>query len=46
LVENELVSKKSYPEIPPRVDYRLTKKGVKTLPIIEKLAEFGLENLN
>ncbi len=45
LVENKLVSKKAYPEIPPRVEYRLTKLGEKTLPIIEKLVEFGQENL-
>lgn len=45
LVENKLVSKKAYPEIPPRVEYRLTKLGLKTLPIADKLANFGLENL-
>ena len=45
LVKNKLVSKKSYPEIPPRVEYRLTKLGLKTLPIIDKLTTFGLENL-
>jgi DNA-binding HxlR family transcriptional regulator len=45
LVENNLVSKKSYPEIPPRVEYQLTKIGIETLPIIDKLAKFGLENL-
>ena len=45
LVENKLVSKKAYPEIPPRVEYRLTELGMKTLPIIEKLVAFGLENL-
>ena len=45
LVENKFVSKKSYPEIPPRVEYRLTKLGLKTLPIIDKLTTFGLENL-
>lgn len=45
LVENKLVSKKSYPEIPPKVEYRLTKLGLKTLPIADKLASFGLENL-
>jgi DNA-binding HxlR family transcriptional regulator len=45
LVENRFVSKKSYPEIPPRVEYRLTKLGLKTLPIIDKLTTFGLENL-
>jgi len=45
LVRNNLVSKKSYPEIPPRVEYRLTNLGLKTLPIIDQLGSFGLENL-
>lgn len=45
LVENKLVSKKIYPEIPPKVEYRLTELGLKTLPIVDKLVEFGLENL-
>ncbi len=45
LVENKLVSKKAYPEIPPRVEYSLTELGLKTLPIADTLASFGLENL-
>jgi DNA-binding HxlR family transcriptional regulator len=45
LVENKLVSKKVYPEIPPKVEYRLTELGLKTMPIVDKLAEYGLENL-
>ena len=45
LVERKLVSKKAYPEIPPRVEYRLTALGSKTLPIIDTLAQFGLENV-
>ncbi|SJN16662.1 Transcriptional regulator, HxlR family [Sphingobacterium sp. JB170] len=45
LVENKLVSKKVYPEIPPKVEYRLTELGFKTLPIVDQLAQFGLENL-
>ncbi|KEQ30176.1 integrase [Pedobacter antarcticus 4BY] len=45
LVENKLVSKKAYPEIPPRVEYCLTELGLKTLPIADKLASFGLQNL-
>lgn len=45
LVKNKLVDKKAYPEIPPRVEYRLTDIGFKTLPIIKKLEEFGRENL-
>ncbi len=46
LVANKLVSRKAYPEIPPRVEYRLTPLGLKTLPVIETLASFGLENLD
>jgi DNA-binding HxlR family transcriptional regulator len=45
LVENKFIEKKSYPEIPPRVEYSLTKLGLKTLPIVDKLAAFGLDNL-
>lgn len=45
LVENKLVNKKVYPQIPPKVEYQLTELGLKTLPIVDQLAEFGLENL-
>ena len=45
LVEHKFISKKSFPEIPPRVEYSLTKLGLNTLPIVDKLALFGLENL-
>ncbi len=45
LVESKLVNKKAYPEIPPKVEYTLTELGLKTLPIVDKLATFGLENL-
>ena len=45
LAEHKFISKKSYPEIPPKVEYRLTKLGLKTLPVVDKLASFGTENL-
>jgi DNA-binding HxlR family transcriptional regulator len=45
LVEHKFISKKAYPEIPPRVEYRLTKLGLNALPIVDKLTTFGLENL-
>lgn len=45
LVANKLVSKKVYPQIPPKVEYTLTELGMKTLPIVDQLAQFGLENL-
>lgn len=46
LVENNFISKKSYAEVPPRVEYRLTELSLKTLPIVDTLATFGLENLS
>lgn len=45
LVEHKLISKKSYHEIPPKVEYRITELGLETMPIIESLATFGLKNL-
>lgn len=46
LVAHGLVSKRSFPEIPPRVEYRLTEVGMRTLPISEALASFGLKHLS
>lgn len=45
LAEHKLVTKKVYSQIPPKVEYRLTELGLKTMPIIDSLAEFGIENL-
>ncbi|MCL6268699.1 helix-turn-helix transcriptional regulator [Sansalvadorimonas sp. 2012CJ34-2] len=52
LEEDGLVNRKIYPEIPPRVEYRLTPLGKSLEPVIKMLMEWGIhyeissENLN
>ena len=43
LADYDLVARRSYGEVPPRVDYRLTEQGQRVLPLIEHIREFGLE---
>jgi DNA-binding HxlR family transcriptional regulator len=40
-----LVSRKIYPEIPPRVEYTLTPMGLELLPHIENLTRWALNNM-
>lgn len=41
LMENELVSRKSYDEIPPRVEYSLTKRGLSVVPILQSICTWA-----
>lgn len=40
-----MLSKAIFKKSKPKVEYSLTELGLKTLPVVDKLAEFGLENL-
>ena len=42
LVRDKLLTRHSYPEIPPRVEYRLTEKSKGLLPIFRSLSEWGV----
>lgn len=47
LTQNKVIKRKSYHEVPPRVEYSLTALGLKTLPILAQIKDFGdtlLEN--
>ena len=36
-----LVSRREYPQIPPKVEYRLTEDGRSLIPILDSLCEWG-----
>src|SRR5689334_4887490 len=41
LEEEGIVERHTYPEVPPRVEYALTRKGLALLPIIEDMRAYG-----
>ena len=41
LEEEGIVERRTFPEVPPRVEYRLTTKGEALLPIIDRMREYG-----
>jgi DNA-binding HxlR family transcriptional regulator len=38
-----IVERRTYPEVPPRVEYRLTAKGKALVPLIEQMRRYGRE---
>jgi DNA-binding HxlR family transcriptional regulator len=45
LEEQGIVERKTFPEVPPRVEYSLTSKGEGLVPIIEGMRQYGREYL-
>src|SRR5918999_6504499 len=43
LEEEGVVERRTYPEVPPRVEYELTDKGRALLPLIEDMRQYGRE---
>lgn len=41
LEEEGIVERRTFPEVPPRVEYALTTKGRALVPIIETMREYG-----
>ena len=44
LEKDNLITKKIYPQIPPKVEYNLTPRGRSLVKILDKLCVWGLKN--
>lgn len=45
LEEDGFVHRKVYAEVPPKVEYTLTQRGLEAIPIIENLRNWGLKRM-
>ncbi len=43
LEKHELIIRKAYPVVPPKVEYTISAKGKKAIPVIEVIRNYGLQ---
>jgi len=43
LESHELISRKVYPVVPPKVEYTITERGKKLIPVLEMMQAWGVE---
>ena len=46
LEKDGLVTRKVYPQVPPKVEYSLTETAQSLIPILDLLCEWGYEHMN
>ena len=46
MVEDGLVTKTIYPELPPRSEYKITELGLSLIPIIDLMLKWGEEHMD
>lgn len=44
LEADQLVNRKEYPQIPPKVEYSLTERGKSLIPVLDGMCEWGEKN--
>lgn len=45
LAEDDLIVRREYPQVPPKVEYSLTKRGLSLMPVMQALCEWGENEL-
>ncbi|RDU24568.1 winged helix-turn-helix transcriptional regulator [Anaerosacchariphilus polymeriproducens] len=45
LEQKNIVIRKEYPQIPPKVEYSLSKKGESLIPLVQSICDWGMEHL-
>lgn len=43
LEDKKLIERTVYPVVPPKVEYRISEKGLKAIPVIEHIMRYGYE---
>ncbi|TKA00086.1 helix-turn-helix transcriptional regulator [Bacillus thuringiensis] len=46
LMEDGIIEREVYPEVPPKVEYSMTEVGMTLLPIVQMMYEWGLSRIN
>ena len=46
LEANELVIRHEYPGVPPKVEYKLSKKGLSLMPVIQTICQWGHDHID
>lgn len=46
LEADDLLSRTIYPKVPPRVEYKLTKRGKTLIPLLNQLVDWSLDNMD
>ncbi|EKP68716.1 Putative HTH-type transcriptional regulator [Acinetobacter baumannii] len=46
LERDELIIRKEYPQIPPKVEYRLSERGQSLIPLLDMMCQWGEQNMN
>ena len=46
LEKSDIIHRKQYPTVPPKVEYSLTKHGATLKPIMNVMSEWGLKHMN